>query len=136
MSLTIEDGLDNLLRTDAAINAIIQQRAFPDKLPEQVAYPALTYSILVGTGTRTLTDPGLQKWRIQVDCWGTTYADAKNLRAAVMKELNGYSGILSDGTFLQLMELIGPIFLPYDTAALTYRCPCEFYLYFNFPASA
>lgn len=128
----IEAGIDNLLRTNDAINALIAQRVYPLKLGENQTYPAMTYQFVGGSQERGLNTIGLQKRRLQIDCFAGDYPTAAALRQAVIDELNGYCGALSDGTFLKLMDLIQPLDF-YDEVTTSFRCGIEFYLYFTFP---
>jgi hypothetical protein len=127
----IEDGLFNLLSTSTQIAALCKTRIYPVLLPTAPTYPAVRYQIISATPRPTLDTSGFQRWRIQFDCFGANYSDAASLRGALMKLLNGYQGVLSDGTNLQNVEFI-QLMETFADDARTYKCSVEFYLYFCF----
>lgn len=127
----IEAGLFNLLSTTPAIEAICQTRIYPVVLPEEPTYPAATYQMISARAEPTFETSGFQRWRIQFDCFGVAYPDASGLRDALIKALNGYQGVLSDGTILQNADFIQLTDYFYDQARI-FRCMVEFHLYFTF----
>ncbi|MGC1784453.1 MAG: DUF3168 domain-containing protein [Acidobacteriaceae bacterium] len=128
----IEAGLFTLLSTNAAIAALCGTRIYPAVRPTGATYPAMTYRVIAGRARPTLNTSGMQRFRMQFDCYGATYGDAVDLRAAVGRLLNGYQGLLSDGTFLQNGIFLGPLDDFQDDARI-YCCGVEFYLMFDFP---
>lgn len=52
--------------------------------------PLVTLSIVSGSRGKTLTGRGLRSNRIQVDCWGETYAQALAVKRKVSDSLDGY----------------------------------------------
>lgn len=75
---------------DSAIDALVSGRVYPDILPQNPTYPAITY-LRVGTahynaltGTPTLENP-----QFQVDCWAETHTAAWNLAEAVTSVMLG-----------------------------------------------
>lgn len=127
----IEVGLAALLNTTPAIQAICGARIYPVALLPNASYPALTFQLISATPDPTFDTSGFQRWRIQFDCFGEAYADASGLRKALIKTLNGYQGLLSDGTNLQNAEFLQLIDFFNDNARI-FRCMVEFYLYFTF----
>lgn len=130
----IEKGLFTLLSTDSNISALCSTRIYPLLLPKAASdqtFPAMTYAVVAGAGDPTFETSGLIRLRMQFDCWGKSYSDAATLRKALVQVLNGYQGVLSDGTNLQLAEFIQPIDF-YEQDLLTYRCAVEFYFLFDF----
>lgn len=127
----IEAGLFSLLSNTPAIAALVGTRIYPVVLPTAPTLPALSYQIVGAMSKPTLNNSGFQRFRMQFDCWGQDYSDAVTLREALVKALNGYQGLLSDGTMLQNAQFIQPIDF-FEHEALQYRCAVEFYLYFDF----
>src|SRR5581483_12336771 len=123
----ITQGIFNLLSQDAQISALIGQRIIPVLLPEACDLPAVTYQIVGGSSSPTFQTSGMQRLRMQFDCFGKNYSDATLTRDAIRKLLNGYQGLLSDGTFLQNADLIQSVDF-FENEALIYRCMIEFYL--------
>jgi hypothetical protein len=121
------------LNTLTELGQIIGGRLTPVLLPEGSPMPAMTYRIVASRSEPTFSGSGAQKLRVQFDAYSSdTYDNAAAARDALRSLLNGYSGTLSDGTFLQAAELIQQIDF-YENDARQFRCMSEFYLSFNFP---
>lgn len=127
----IESDLFTLLTHDAAIAALVASRVYPVQLAEDAALPALSYQIVSAVGEPTMETSGLQRWRLQLDCWGDTYADASTLRQQVALLLDGYQGDLASGVRLQNAQAMQRIDF-FDDMPRVYRCMIEFYLWFDF----
>jgi hypothetical protein len=127
----LQTGLFALLSGNAAIAAIAGSSIFPVTVPESTPMPALTYQIVGGNSMATLNTSGLQKLRMQFDCYGNDYLTAATLRETLRQALNGFVGQLADGTFLQNAELIQNIDF-FENDARQFRCMAEFYLFFDF----
>jgi hypothetical protein len=108
---------------------------FPVILPENQALPALTYQIVGGVSYPTFNTSGMQKQRVQFDCYGKSYLSAATVRATLIAALNGYKGTLADGMVLQFANYIQSVD-HFEDDARQFRCTCEFYLFFNFASSA
>lgn len=128
----IEQGIYSLLRNDAGVAALAGTRVFPVLLPESPTLPALTYQVVGGSSDQTFETSGYQRLRVQLDCWGESYADAVTLRAAVSKAVDGYQGPLSDGTFLLDAQTLQTADF-FEQEARQYRAMLEVYLYFDLP---
>lgn len=128
----IEAGLFTLFSQDAGVSAVVGDRIYPMLLPTSVRMPAITWQIVAGQTKPGLKTRGMQRWRLQVDCWGKTYLDAANARKAVIKLLDLHNAQLSDGTYLQAAVFIQPIDF-YSGGDELFRLGAEFYLYFHFP---
>lgn len=126
-------GLHALLAEEPTIAALVSDRIDPVRLPINQAMPAITFRIVGGSSEPTLETSGLQRVRLEIDCFGKSYLAAAKVRQAVRKFLNGYQGLLGDGTYLQNADLIQE--LDFDEEyAREFRCMAEFYLYFVFPS--
>jgi hypothetical protein len=127
-------GLFQLLSTEPTISALVADRVYPVVLPTEPTLPCITYQIVGGSSEPTLTDTGLQKVRLQIDCWGLAYPDADAVRAAVVKFLaNKAATTLSDGTYLQGVTYISPLDF-YASGDELFRLGAEFYLFYYFAA--
>jgi hypothetical protein len=125
----IETGLYALLSTEPSITALVGTRVYPLILPTDGTFPAITYQIVGGQSFPTLTTTGLQKIRLQVDCWATdAYLTAASVRVVVTKFLAGRSCQFADGTRASF-QLIGPIDF-YSSGDEAYRCGVEVYLHY------
>lgn len=126
----IEQGIYTLLAANSSIVAMVGTRISPVVLPENSSLPALTFHVVAGASTPTFETGGQQRLRLEFNCWGATYLDAITLRNTLVSALNGYQGLLSDGTYLQnANQLQNADFFDHD--ARLYRAMVEFYLYFN-----
>ena len=126
----IEAGIYTLLSTTSTITAITGTNIFPDEVPKNPSYPALEYRIISATPRPTLSTSGYQRWRMEFTCKAKTAAAAASLVSAVRKALEGYDGVLSDGTLLQDAQFL-QLRSTYDRDALVYERTLEFYLFFN-----
>jgi Protein of unknown function (DUF3168) len=123
----IEAGLFALLSTEPSISELVADRVYPVILPTDGTFPAITYQIAGGTSKPTLTTTGLQKIRLQLDCWATdAYLTAATVRAAVTKFLAGRACALSDGAWVSF-QLIGPLDF-YSGGDEAFRASVEFYV--------
>jgi hypothetical protein len=130
----IEAGLFALFSQDAGVSAIVADRIYPILLPTGAIMPAITWQIVAGQTTPGLTTRGMQRWRLQVDCWSkASYLEAASIRSAVIQLLNLRNAQLVDGTYLQAAVFIQPIDF-FSGGDELFRCGAEFYLYFHFPA--
>jgi hypothetical protein len=86
----VEKGLYTVLTTPATIAGA---RIYP-RLPQNVAFPAVRYQQIGSTRIHSIEgdNVGPTEFTMQIDCMGNTYADAKNLAAAVFGRLHGYRG--------------------------------------------
>lgn len=127
----IEQGLWHLLSTTTAITALCKTRIYPVILPTDPTYPCALYKTIAAKPSPTMDTSGFQRWRVEFDCFAYAYMDAAALRSALRSTLEGYRGVLSDGTSLQDCQFIqlGDMF---EEDARVYRCMVEFYLYFDF----
>ncbi len=128
----IETSFYSLLSQDPGIQAVVSDRIYPVLLTTDGQYPAITWQIVSGHTAPGLTTRGLQRWRVQVDCWGERYLDAAVVRKAVIHALDLRNAQLPDGIWLQGAVLIQPIDF-YAGENELFRCGAEFYLYFQFP---
>ena len=95
--ITIEEGLKEFLIANAAVNAIISGRIYPNKLPQTVTMPALTYQRIDTPRVHSMDSSGATGTahpRIQFDCWAASYASAKGLADALRGALNGHVGTM------------------------------------------
>ena len=95
--ITIEEGLAAFLVANAAVNAIVSGRVYPNKLPQTVTLPALTYQRVDTPRVHshdTSGAAGTAHPRIQFDCWAASYSGAKGLADALRGALNGYKGTM------------------------------------------
>lgn len=101
-------ALRAFLLADATIAATVVTRIYPQKLPQNVTYPAITITRVSSIRANVLHGPAsLARPRYQIDCWvkenpGATatiaFTDALTLGGAVRNRLEAYVGIMTDPT--------------------------------------
>lgn len=68
-------------------------RVYPLLLPQQPTFPAVTYQQVSATRTHAMGQDGpIIRVRVQVNCWGKTYAEARALAGEVEQQLSRYRG--------------------------------------------
>ena len=102
--MSVEKDLRTYLKTRSGITDIIgtgdDARIYAMQLPQKATFPALTF-MRVGTPQRTVShsgDSSLTQIRLQYSCWAETYEDAKDLAAAIVVELQCFSGTAGSAT--------------------------------------
>lgn len=93
--ITIENGLIYHLGNNAGVSALVpQDRIYHLRLPQTVTMPAITVQRVSSPRVQTHDEGGggLAHPRIQIDCWGTTYASVKEVTDAVRAAIKGFSG--------------------------------------------
>jgi hypothetical protein len=120
----IESTLYNIITADPGIAALITTRAYPVILPTDPTLPAISYLIVGGSSTPTMDTSGMQKTRLEVNCWGSTYSDAVTLRTAVRNALSEYFDPVANIyiTCLQPRDL-------FDYELRQFRAIYEFYVF-------
>ena len=84
----------------------VSGRIYPATLPEKPTLPAMTFTRISRVQEPTLDTSGMQRVRIQFNFFGRTAYDAAECAAEVELFFNGFSAVLSDGTWLQNAWLI------------------------------
>lgn len=135
----IEKGLRDLLCNDATVGPMVGgqaspfvagQRVRPMMLPEGSDYPAIVY-LVVATSPLTSMDGvnALQMKRMQFDCYGSNAVQAKALAKAVHNLLDGYRGVLSEGSEIQSC-LPNQDIDEFDFDPQVFRVACDFNIRF------
>lgn len=118
----VETDFYTALSSAASVIALCGTRVYPLALPTDPTLPAIDYKFVGGANTPTFSSLGVQRYRVEVNCWGNTYSDAVTLRYTVIKALAGYQ---SGNTIIQFL-------MPqddFDSDLLQYRAIAEFYVY-------
>jgi hypothetical protein len=96
--MSLLEGIYARLAADAGIIAL-SAGVYPALAPKESSLPFVVYSQVGGATVSSLDGANrLQSARLRFSCYGTAYADAKKLSAAVKSSLNGLAVTLSDGT--------------------------------------
>lgn len=128
----LEEGIKARLSAFEEVSDIVADNIFPMVLPTENSIPALVYQgISVQPVLGISGQNALQKKRLQVDCYGKTYAEVKLLERAVMHCLVNFQGTLedSDSTYVDAIYLNNTVDL-YESEAQLYRVSIDFDVWF------
>ena len=80
-----------LLKNDTGVKALINARVYPLAAPQNVSKPYMTYRVIAGNKIQTMKGDIFQgSYRMQFDCYGTSYASVKAISQAVKNCLVGF----------------------------------------------
>jgi len=92
----IEEGIVQLVQSDAGVKAIAPLGGFLVQLPKDQTLPSWAYSVVSKVPNTSLQSArGLAMLRLQIDCDGSA-PDVIQLAAAIDNVLHGYQGTLPD----------------------------------------
>lgn len=80
----------DLLKADAGVTALVGSRIHPGRLPQNTAFPAISYELVSGTEVPSVNAQAggvLVRSRVQVNVLAKTYAETKSVHEAVRKAL-------------------------------------------------
>lgn len=87
----MEEALRLILKQSAAVGEAVDGFVEWAAQPEGRTAPYITLHRIGGLRSQTTDGPdGMIESRVQVDCWGTTYTEAKIAARAVIFALNGH----------------------------------------------
>jgi len=88
--MSLETGLRAALVADATVNGLVSGRIYPEIMPQDTKYPAISYSRISTVRTQFLDGvDDFTQVRVQVDCWDDSYSGVKSLASAVKSALDG-----------------------------------------------
>ena len=101
----MEEALRAYMLADPAVTAACGGRMYWSVRPQGSTYPSCVLTIISRLPERTFAGPaGLAQARVQVDCYGDTYGQAKALYRAVKAVLNNLSFTNSSKLFWGFAE--------------------------------
>jgi hypothetical protein len=103
--MTIDEAFFSLLSNDADVVAKVSNRIYPDKLPQNVEYPAIR--IVLTSETHNPIAGGvddLPKAGIDVDVFAASRESANVVSELVRISLDGYNGTI-DGLIIQAIMM-------------------------------
>ena len=128
--MTIEDGLYAHLSADSNIVAVVSDRIYPAKLPQDPTLPALSYKRISGVTLERQNGPAcVDIVRIQIDCWAKVYEDAKNLAKLVRARLEAYQGLMGS-IQVQACRVLEDSMDDWDDVPDDYRVTSEFEIWY------
>lgn len=88
--------LRTFILADGTVAGLIGNRLYPHKLLQGAPFPAVTYQVISEVRGHKMNGPdGLPATRVQIDCWGRTFASVSAIAAAILAHLDGYRGQLN-----------------------------------------
>lgn len=93
--MSIEAAIRTLLINDSALSAIISSRVYPEVLPQNPTFPAITIRIESDDPTNLLNNEQSSFMRsvLYVDSWAGTFTTADDMRVNVKRVLNSFQGV-------------------------------------------
>ena len=86
-----ENDVYQLLKSNVAIKALINERVYPMVAPQNVVKPYLTYRVISGLKLQCMGGQIYQgDYRMQIDCFSLTYSNVKAISEAVKNALIGF----------------------------------------------
>ena len=91
----ISTALRAHLAADATIASLVGTRIYPTRLPQNPAFPAMTYSQIAGPQIATLEGCVAHNPHFQINCFSETYLTALQLADAVEDSINLFMGVMN-----------------------------------------
>jgi hypothetical protein len=89
--MSIETDLYTHLENDVAVSALVGDKIYPMKAPQNVTSPYITYQVINDNGNQCIGGSIYQNdTRFQIDCWSKTYSEVKAIKEAVISSLIGF----------------------------------------------
>lgn len=86
----MEETLIAILLADTALKSLVGSRIRPVERPQTDALPGVTIQRIDGVRDYHFSGPsGFVSSRIQIDCWGKSYSEAKQISRAIVRILSG-----------------------------------------------
>jgi hypothetical protein len=129
------EGINQLLLAATPITALIGTPAtrddgksgvWPVQAPESATYPMIVYSQISGEGNPSYDGANaLHQCRISFGCYGENYGDSKRLQVAIRQLIEGFHGVLPDGTPVDNAVLVLELDA-FEDAPFSYNSPIDF----------
>jgi hypothetical protein len=129
----LAEGLYALL-SGSAVAALAQGGIYPGAAPDdQAQYPCVSYSLVGGSADPGLTTTGVIRQRVELNGFSfNSYAEAAQIRAAIIAALDGWQLTLSDGVRILDAYLLNPG-TDFVSEQRCFRCMVEFYVLYTLP---
>lgn len=132
-------GLRAYLLDDATISAAVGGlRIYPIKLPQGQENASIVYSRISGQGDHHMEGAsGLNRTRMQIDCWATTAGAADLLARQVKERIDGYRGSMlwGEDSPAEAIVVQGIFFdserEDYDDVAKMYRSSKDYLIWYE-----
>ena len=97
----MEARLISTILADARVALVVGSRVYPVTAPQGTPLPRITVQKI--SAVRTYHVQGqtdLVESRVQVDCWGRSFSEAKDAARAIITALSGYRDDFFSGVFI------------------------------------
>lgn len=128
----LEQAVQARLAGYAGLASLVAARIYPLVLPQKPTYPTVTYQRITSARASAMgSDPGVASVTIQVDAWGSTYANARAVAAQVRAALQRWRGTqaISGGSVEVLDSFIESDQDIYEEETATYRVRMDFLIW-------
>ncbi len=128
----IRKALRSFLLADAAIVAVVTDRIYSLKIPEEVNSASVVVTRISGPGDYHMAGPsGIISARIQIDAWAGTADAATSLANLVKDRLDGYRGEMGTGANIITVHgiFIADLREDYDDGAELYRSGRDYFVH-------
>ena len=120
-----------LLTRSTALAALVGTRIYPDIMPDNPVYPAVTYQKLSGSSERgAVADPALMLAVFQVSSWAGSRLESARVASAVRAALDRIRKTTLAGVVIDDVFYAGDVDL-FDNDTRTYFNHCSFKIYFR-----
>ena len=96
----IESSVVSLLKGNAPLVAAIGGQVYAVIVPATATYPCISYHSMSKPPSVCIDRAAQETARIQIDCWGSSYASVKTLQQQLHSLLDGFQGKCPDNTFI------------------------------------
>lgn len=104
--MSVEADLIRYMKGHAPLTALVGQRIYPLTRPQGAQSPSITVTRISGNPVYSDEgEAGIQQLRVQIDAWGTTYAQVKSTTEAVRARLSGTRDVTEGDTTFILVDL-------------------------------
>lgn len=107
MAANIEKALPYFLLQDSALAALIVDRLYPYKLPQNCTLPAVSFQDISETRTQSYGEASALPFpRYQFTITGGTVDSVKQVEEALNSCLDGYQGTMGTGSYITEVEAV------------------------------
>lgn len=100
----MEGALRARLLAATPVTSLVAQRVYWDDRPQGSPLPAVLLTVISDLRSQTLSDFDMREARVQVDVFGTTFAQKKALKEAVIAALAPAS-LINDVQFMRASDI-------------------------------
>jgi len=85
----IEQTIFTVLSTDASVSGLVGNRIYPLRSPQKAEFPLVVYTRVSSARISNLDGENIANPNFLIDCWATSYAQAKTLAGYVEQAILG-----------------------------------------------